>query len=215
LVAEALRWYLLSINAIDPARALPLYTEAIACTERSGDHFINSRLNNNAGWAALMAGDIPAARAHLEAAAQAVQQIGWEDASVQENLRDVLRVERDLDGARSTFEAALRISRRNGDTWNMAYAILGLALLAGDAGDRDRAATLHGVAQAFQDRTGNPWQELAARDRRESLDKRAHTWAMSSWTGPTPRAWRSASTRPSTWLSRKPARPDRYRRQPS
>jgi predicted ATPase/class 3 adenylate cyclase/tetratricopeptide (TPR) repeat protein len=175
LLAEALRRYLLSINTIDPARALPLYTEAIACTERSGDHFINSRLNNNAGWAALVAGDIPAARAHLEAAAQAVQQIGWEDASVQENLGDVLRAERDLDGARSTFEAALRISRRNGDTWNMAYAILGLALLAGDAGDWDRAATLHGVAQAFQDRTGNPWQELAARDRRDSLDQaRAH-----------------------------------------
>jgi predicted ATPase/class 3 adenylate cyclase/tetratricopeptide (TPR) repeat protein len=175
LLAEALRRYLLSINTIDPARALPLYTEAIACTERSGDHFINSRLNNNAGWAALVAGDIPAARAHLEAAAQAVQQIGWEDASVQENLGDVLRAERDLDGARSTFEAALRISRRNGDTWNMAYAILGLALLAGDAGDWDRAATLHGVAQAFQDRTGNPWQELSARDRRDSLDQaRAH-----------------------------------------
>jgi predicted ATPase/class 3 adenylate cyclase len=175
LLAEALRRYLLSINTIDPARALPLYTEAIACTERSGDHFINSRLNNNAGWAALVAGDIPAARAHLEAAAQAVQQIGWEDASVQENLGDVLRAERDLDGARSTFEAALRISRRNGDTWNMAYAILGLALLAGDAGDWDRAATLHGVAQAFQDRTGNPWQELSARDCRDSLDQaRAH-----------------------------------------
>jgi class 3 adenylate cyclase len=175
LLAEALRQYLLSINAIDPARALPLYTEAIACTERSGDHFINSRLNNNAGWAALVVGDIPAARAHLEAAAQAVQQIGWEDASVQESLGDVLRAERDLDGARFTFEAALRISRRNGDTWNMAYAILGLALLAGDAGDWDRAATLHGVAQAFQDRTGNPWQELAARDRRDSLDQaRAH-----------------------------------------
>jgi predicted ATPase/class 3 adenylate cyclase len=175
LLAEALRRYLLSINTIDPARALPLYTEAIACTERSGDHFINSRLNNNAGWAALVAGDIPAARAHLEAAAQAVQQIGWEDASVQENLGDVLRAERDLDGARSTFEAALRISRRNGDTWNMAYAILGPALLAGDAGDWDRAATLHGVAQALQDRTGNPWQELSARDCRDSLDQaRAH-----------------------------------------
>jgi predicted ATPase/class 3 adenylate cyclase len=175
LLAEALRQYLLSINTIDPARALPLYTEAIACTERSGDRFMNSRLNNNAGWAALAAGDIPAARAHLEAAAQAVQQIGWEDASVQENLGDVLRAERDLDGARSTFEAALRISRRNGDTWNMAYAILGLALLAGDAGDWDRAAALHGVAQAFQDRTGSPWQELSAGDRRDSLDQaRAH-----------------------------------------
>ena len=51
----------------------------------------------------------------------------------------------------------------------MAYAILGLACLAGDAGDWDRAAVLHGAAQAFLDRTGNPWQELEARNRRDSL----------------------------------------------
>ena len=57
----------------------------------------------------------------------------------------------------------------------MAYAILGLACLAGDAGDWDRAAALHGVAQAFLDRTGNPWQELEARYRRDSLAQaRAH-----------------------------------------
>jgi tetratricopeptide (TPR) repeat protein len=65
------------------------------------------------------------------------------------NLGDVLRAETDLDGARSMFEAALRISRRNGDNWQMAYAILGLACLAGDAGDWDRAAALHGAAQPF------------------------------------------------------------------
>jgi hypothetical protein len=57
----------------------------------------------------------------------------------------------------------------------MAGAILGLACLAGDAGDWDRAAALHGAAQALQDRTGNPWQELEARYRRDSLDQaRAH-----------------------------------------
>ncbi len=174
-LAESLMSYLMTIDTIDPARSPRLYTEAIACTERSGDHFVHSRLHNNAGCAALEAGDIPAARAHLEAAAQAVQQIGWEDATVQANLGDVLRAERDLDSARSAFEAALRIGRRNGDNWYMAYAILGLALLAGDEGDWDQAAALHGVAQAFQDRTGNPWQKLAARDRRDSLDQaRAH-----------------------------------------
>ena len=85
------------------------------------------------------------------------------------------RAEGDLDGARSTFEAALRIGRRNGDNWNMALAILCLACLAGDAGDWDRAAALHGVAQAFRDRTGSPWQEFDARDRQDSLDQaRAH-----------------------------------------
>ena len=57
----------------------------------------------------------------------------------------------------------------------MAGAILSLALLAGDAGDWDRAAALHGAAQAFQDRAGNPWEESDARDRQDSLDQaRAH-----------------------------------------
>ena len=83
----------------------------------------------------------------------------------------VLRAESDPDRARSAFEAALRIGRRNGDTWGMAFASLYLACLAGDAGDWDRAAALHGVAQAFQDRTGNPWQKLEARNRRDSLDQ--------------------------------------------
>ena len=57
----------------------------------------------------------------------------------------------------------------------MAEASLGLACLAGDAGDWDRAAALHGVAQAFIDRTGSPWQEFDARYRQDSLDQaRAH-----------------------------------------
>jgi tetratricopeptide (TPR) repeat protein len=160
---------------IDPARSGPLYAEAIACTGRSGDHLANCVLHSNAGGAALEAGNIPAARSHLEAAAQAALQIGYEHAGGQANLGDVLRAERDLDGARSAFEAALRIGRRNGANWHMAYAVLGLACLAGDAGDWDRAAALHGVAQAFRDRTGNSWQVFAARDRRDSLDQaRAH-----------------------------------------
>jgi tetratricopeptide (TPR) repeat protein len=172
LLAETLLTYLLTI---DWALAGPLYAEAIACTERSGDHLINSILHSNAGAAAREARDIPAARAHLEAAAQAAQQIGWEDASVPVLLGAVLRAEGDSDGARSTFEAALRIGRRNGSNWHLALAVLGLAFLAGDAGDWDWAATLHGIAQAFKDRTGHPWQEDDARTRRESLDQaRAH-----------------------------------------
>ena len=167
-LAWSLNRYLMTI---DPARARPLYAEAIACTERTGDHLTSSVLHSNAGGAALSAGDIPAARAHLEAAAQVAQQIGYEHAGAQANLGDVLRADKDPGGARSAFEGALRIGRRNGDNWHLAYAVLGLACLAGDAGDWDRAAALHGVAQAFQDRTGNSWQESAARDRRDSLDQ--------------------------------------------
>ena len=175
LLAQSLIGYLMTIGTIDPAGSLPLYTEAIACTERSGDHFVNSILHDNASVTALEAGDLPAARAHLEASAQAAQQIGRESATVRADLGYVLRAEGDLDGAWSAFQASLRIGRRNGDNWHMAMAILGLAFLAGDAGDWDRAAALHGVAQAFRDRTGNPWHVYEARDRRDSLDQvRAH-----------------------------------------
>ena len=167
-LASSLLTYLMTI---DPARSGPLYAEAIACTERSGDHLANSTLHDNAGADALAAGDLPAARAHLEAAAQAAQQVGRESATLPADLGYVLRAEGDLDGARSAFRASLRIGRRNGDNWHMAAAILGLACLAGDAGDWDRAAALHGAAQAFRDRTGNPWHVYEARGRRDSLDQ--------------------------------------------
>jgi predicted ATPase/class 3 adenylate cyclase len=171
LLGEALLCYLMTIDMIDPARSSHLYAEAIACTERSGDHLHNSVLHSNASILAVRAGDLRGARVHLEAAAHAAQQIGWEDGVIQANLGDVLRAEEDLDGARATLEAALRIARRNGDNSVMAGAILGLACLAGDTGDWHRAATLHGVAQALLDRTGNAWQDLSARDRRDSLDQ--------------------------------------------
>jgi len=168
LLAEALRAYLMTL---DPARSGPLYAEAIACTERSGDHLMNSVLHNNASRHATQAGDIPAARAHLEAAVQAGQQIGHQNTIVMANLGWVRRAEADLDGARSMFETALRMSRRNGDSTGMAHAFLGLALLAGDLGDWDRSGALHGVAQALLDRTGVAWDEDDARDRRDSLDQ--------------------------------------------
>ena len=166
-LAESLAHYLLTVD--DPARYLRLVGEAIACTERSGDHLYNCLLHNNAGFHALSVGDIPGARAHLEAVAQAAQQIGWESAELPANLGLMLRAEGDLDGARSIFEASLRASRRNGDRRGMAYACLYLACLAGDLGDWDRAGVLHGCAQAFQDRAGIPWDEFDGRYRQDSL----------------------------------------------
>jgi predicted ATPase/class 3 adenylate cyclase len=172
LLGVSLHAYLLTI---DPARSAHLYAEAIACTERSGDHLTNCDVYNNAGVFALIAGDVPAARAHLEAAAHAAEQIGWEHARIALNLGLVLRAERDPDGARSAFETSLRIGRRNGDNPSMAAAILGLAYLAGDAGGWHRTAVLHGAAQAFRDRTAYPWQVYDAHRRQDSLDQaRAH-----------------------------------------
>ena len=91
------------------------------------------------------------------------------------NLGMVLRAERDPDGARSTVRGMPADRPPERRQRGMAGAILGLACLAGDPGDWHRAAVLHGAAQAFRDRTGHPWEEYDARNRRDSLDQaRAH-----------------------------------------
>lgn len=83
-----------------------LYAEAIACTERSGDVALRRALHNNAGWAALGIGDIPAARAHLEAAIRAAETIRDPYPVSTQNLGWVLRAEHDLDGAWSRFRGS-------------------------------------------------------------------------------------------------------------
>jgi predicted ATPase/class 3 adenylate cyclase len=169
LLVEALSGYLMCIDLIDPVRSGELFDEAIACTERSGDLLFACIMHNNAGAHALRVGDIPATRAHLEAAAQAALAYGEKSDTVAVNLGWVRRHDGDPGGAWSSFEAALRISRRTGERFGIAYAVLGLACLAADAGEWSRACVLHGIAQAALDRTGEPWQEPELRYRRESL----------------------------------------------
>ena len=157
--------------AVGAAASGPLYAEAIACTERSGDVVLRQALHNNAGSAALEMGDIPAARAHLEAAIRTAEAIGDPHPTPSGNLGWVLRAEHDLDGARSRFEEALRTGRRIGRKSVMAGAINGLACLATDLGDWHRAAVLHGAAQALNDQMGVQLQGLEDRYRQESLDQ--------------------------------------------
>jgi len=119
----------------------------------------------------LRAGDIPAARTHLEQAAQDMEEIGLTSHFVPTNLAWVLRQDGDLPSAQSRFEKALQVSRRNGDRSGLAYASLGLACLTADAGDWYRAGQLHGIAHALLDRTGEYWQEPEAHYRHGSLNK--------------------------------------------
>jgi predicted ATPase len=175
LLGVSLDLYLTCGPFTGTAHAEQLFTEAIACTQRSGDHFFSHYLHSCAGIYALRAGDIPAARAHLQQASQAMRAIGADFFDLSINMGWVLRQDNDPDGARSSFQAGLRMSRRSGDRVGIAYASLGLACLAADTGNWHQAAVLHGVAQTFLDPTGQPWDELEARYRRDSLDKvRAH-----------------------------------------
>jgi tetratricopeptide (TPR) repeat protein len=169
LLGESLTTYLLWEDSAGFPDAKSLFAEAIACTTRSGDHLYAGHVNNIATIHALRTGDIAAARTYVHEAERAMRAIGYESSPMLVNLGSVLRQDNDPDGARSSFESALRASRRNGIPHATAYAILGLACLAADAGDWGRAAVLHGIAQAFLDSTGQPWEALEAGYREDSL----------------------------------------------
>jgi predicted ATPase/class 3 adenylate cyclase len=169
LLGESLTDYLFCDAHINPAHAGPLFTEAIGCVQRSGDHLVAESLYTIAAIYALRAGDTSAARAHLHQAAQAMRAVGYENPHMSINMGWVLRHDHDADGAQASFRSAIRVSRRIGDSFGIACATLGMACLAADVGDWHQAAVLHGIAQAFLDRAGQPWQELEARYSQDSL----------------------------------------------
>jgi predicted ATPase/class 3 adenylate cyclase len=170
VLATSIMAYLLCRDQTNPEDAERLYAEAIACTQRAGDRLIAYTLHNNASVHALRAGDFAAARFHLQQSEQAKAEIGEQSHHVAVNMGWVLRHEHDQEAARSSFESALRASRRMGEKAGFAYGILGLACVAGDLADWDRAAELHGAAQALLDQMGEPWQDPEGRYRQESID---------------------------------------------
>jgi predicted ATPase/class 3 adenylate cyclase len=169
ILGSAIMSLLMTSYICDPDHSGQLFAEAIACTSRSGDQVIAYHLHNNAGVEALLTGDMPAARAHLEQVVEANKAIGDEYSVVSINLGWVLRAENDPGAARAMFETALRMGRRSGQRYILAYADVGLACLAGDLGDWHRAVVLHGVAQALLDQGGDRWQEPEAGYRRDSI----------------------------------------------
>jgi len=168
LLGESLAAY---ASAARTDECWPLFAEAIACAERTGDLGTAATIHNNAGFIALVLGDIPAARAHLEAAIRAAEVLGFPHLYALANLAEVLRAEHDLEGARSGFEDVVRRSRRTGDKYGLSGAFLGLGCLAADLGDWHRAAVLYGAEHALMDQVGAPWDPFDARRRQESLDQ--------------------------------------------
>jgi non-specific serine/threonine protein kinase len=157
LLAVTLGLAVMCSQLLDPENVEALFTEAIACTERSGNLFFTADFQNTAGVHALQQGDVAGARRHLERSAHVMELIGIATYHVKINLGLVLREEGDLAGAGSMLDEGLRISRRSGDLFGLAYSTLGLACVADDLGDWQRAAELHGVAQCFLDAVGQPW----------------------------------------------------------
>jgi LmbE family N-acetylglucosaminyl deacetylase len=107
-------------------------------------------------------GEISAARVRLAEAVRLAQEIG--DRRGLSSHLCTLGFASHLDNAdtdaREMFEQSLGIAHRNGDQLMVAYAYLGLALIASRAGDAREAATLHGAADAIHNRLGTRFDSL-------------------------------------------------------
>ncbi len=157
-------------HAVDRAPTDELLRDALAAADRLGDVYMAAMLHNNAGILALSVGDVRAARGHLEEAETANEAIGVTMYNVSISMGMVRREEGDREGAASMLRAALMICRRTGDRFGLAYAALGLACVAADAGQWRRAAELHGAAKGFLDQTGQPWLPYYSRFLQESTE---------------------------------------------
>jgi len=169
LLCECMLQSIVVSQPLDPARTEALYAEGLAYIERRGDLLFAHDLHSHAASDAVEDGDLVAARAHLEQAGEAGQVVGAAPHYVNIIAGVLLREEGDREGAHAMLADSLRLARRAGDRFHVAFACLGLALLAGDAGASQRAAELHGVAQAVVDQLGIPWLRFE-RLRRASID---------------------------------------------
>jgi hypothetical protein len=97
--------------------------------------------------------------------------IGMADWQVKDQLGFTLLIEGDPEGALSMYQEGLRISRRNGDRFGLAYSSLGLACALAELTQWRWAAELHGAADAFRDQTGQPWLSWYGPYQQSNIDK--------------------------------------------
>jgi predicted ATPase len=132
----------------------------------------NSALNN-LGYLELEGGEISLARVRLTEAVRLAQQIG--DRRGLSECLCTLGFASHLDhadtDAREMFEQARAIAHRDGDHLMVAYAYLGLALIASRAGDAQTAARLHGTADAIHQRLGTRFDSLESELRDADLSR--------------------------------------------
>ena len=147
--------------------------KSLELSRQAGNKVLHLRALNNLSYLEMEAGEISAARARLAEGVRLAREIG--DRRGLSFNSCTLGFASYLDGAdteaRAMFDQSLAIARRNGDQLMVAYANLGLALVASRAGDAQTAATLHGAADAIHDKLGTHLDSLESRLRDADLTR--------------------------------------------
>ena len=147
--------------------------KSLEMSRQAGNTVLHLRTLNNLGYLEMEAGEIGAARARLAEGVHLAREIG--DRRGLSFNSCTLGFASYLDNAdadaRAMFDQSLAIAQRNGDQLMVAYAHLGLALVASRAGDPQAAATLHGAADAINDKLGTRFDSLESQLRDTDLSR--------------------------------------------
>ncbi len=142
--------------------------ESLTLAHQAGNKALYLGTLNNLGYLELEDGKVSTARARLADGVRLAREIGARRplSLLSCTLGFACYMDGADDHAGAMFDQSLSIASRSGEQLMVAYAQLGLALIASRAGDAQTAAMLHGAADAIHDRLGTRFDSLESRLRR-------------------------------------------------
>ncbi len=170
LLGNVLYNYATALHIAEDSRAEALYLEGLAFVEQSGDEDNAMGLHNNYGVLLKYRGDLASARHHFEVALD-LAGVDVPNASVMitMNLAWILLEEGHIQRAEVQLMDSLRSCRRLGNLSLFPDAVLALARCAIHSDEHDRAAKLHGGADALNVATSSEWNPGQAKARETDI----------------------------------------------
>ena len=176
-------------------------------TEGTADRKGRSSAIHVLGVAAQMSGDLLEAREFMTERMELARELG-SFAGVAGEAGNLSMVERqlgNLERADALAREALDIARQREDEWLFPYVISGLAAVATERGELQRAATLIGAAEAMMEAQGAAWPRTSARTTSTPSPSSRKRWASPSSNACARRGsrWQRATRSTTPW--RRPA----------
>lgn len=170
LLGAVLFQYATVLHLSGSSDAEAIFLEGLAHTERTGDAFIAGKLHNNYSIALIDQGNLAEARRHLEISLElGGVTLTSRNAPEYNNLAAALLKEGDAQRAEALHIELLRYCRLNGMSSMIAYSMSGLACCATRLGRSERAAVLHGGADAILLATADVWEHSEAQQRARDM----------------------------------------------